>query len=114
VVSLALIELHRYRAMRMGDLDEAHASVERLARFAHRAAIPVLVEILSSPRTGFARGESGMGEADNGRSRRLALQRLGEWRTAEAQRAIRARQLDRDPAIAEEAVRLLESYPGEW
>jgi len=114
VIALTLIEMHRFRALRLSDLDVAHASVERLASLNHRAAIRVLVEILETPRTGFKQGEDGVREGNNSRSRAVALARLAEWHNAEAQAAVRGRRFDRDPHIADEAQRLLEASPGEW
>jgi hypothetical protein len=114
VVTLTLIQLHRFRATRLGDLDAAYASVQRLTRLNHPAVIPVLIEIVETPRTGFAQGEGGMVEGNNTRSREAALRSLVEWHTPEAQAAVRARQRDRDPQIAQEAARALEQYPGEW
>lgn len=116
VVSLTLIQMLRFRAMRLGDLDVVHEAVKRLARLNHPAVIPVLIEILETPRTGFMRGEgeAGMVEASNTRSRGVALTRLVEWRTPEAQAAVRARQFDREPPIILAAARALEMFPGEW
>jgi HEAT repeat protein len=114
VVTLTLIQMHRFRAMRLGDLDAVYASVQRLSHLNHPAAIPVLIEIVETPRTGFARGEGGMVEENNNRSREAALISLIQWHTPEAQAAIRARQRDRDTHIAQGAARALELYPGEW
>lgn len=114
VVTLALVEMHRFRALRLSDLDVAHASVERLARVQDRAAVRVLVEILETPRTGFTQGEGGVREGNNGRSRLVALARLAEWHSAEAQAALRGRRFDRDSQIADEAQRLLDASPGDW
>jgi hypothetical protein len=114
VAMLTLIQMHRFRAMRLGDLDAVHASVLRLTRLNHPAVIPVLAEIAETPRTGFAQGAGGMAEANNNRSREAALRSLVEWHTPEAQAAVRARQRDRDAHIAEEAARALEAFPGEW
>jgi hypothetical protein len=114
VVLLTAIQLHRFRAMRLGDLDAAHLSVRRLARLKHPAVIPVLIEILSRPRTGFASGPDGVAETDNLQSRLVALGSLVEWRTAQAQNAIRARQHDRDPRMMAAATRALELFPGNW
>lgn len=114
VVSLTFVEMHRYRAMRLSDLGLAHASVERLARFKHQAVIRVMIEILDNPRTGFVQDERGVREDSNRTSRAIAAACLAEWHTAEAQAALRGRQLDRDPQIAEEVVRLLEAAPGQW
>ncbi len=114
VVALTLIEMHRFRALRLSDLDIAHASVERLARLKHRAVIRVLIEILETPRTGFEQAEGGVREGNNSRSRAVAIASLAEWHSPEAQKALLARRLDRDPVIAEAAVQLLDSSPGDW
>jgi len=112
--ALALIQVHRFRALRLGELEPAHLSVRRLARLKHRAVIPVLIEILETPRTGFVPGEGGMVEAGNLRSRLVALAALTEWRTAAAQAAIRGRRFDRDPQMEEAAERALTVFPGDW
>lgn len=114
VALLTAIQMHRFRAMRLGDLDAAHASVRRLARLKHPAVVPVLIEILSTPRTGFSAGPGGMVESSNLQSRLVALGSLVEWRTAQAQTAIRARQHDRDPRMMAAASRALELFPGDW
>ncbi len=115
VVSLTVIQLLRFRAMRLADLDIVHESVKRLTRLTDPAAIPVLIEIVETQRTGFARGEGeAMIEGPNTRARGVALTRLVEWHTPEAQAAVRARQRDREPQIAQAAARALELFPGEW
>jgi hypothetical protein len=115
VSSLTAIQMHRFRAMRLGDLEAAHVSVEWLARQKHRAVLPVLIEIVSTPRTGYLPGQSELAaEADNLGSRLAALVALVEWRTPQAQAAVRARVHDRDPQMGEAATRALEAFPGEW
>jgi len=114
MAALSLIQMYRFRARNLSDLDAVQRCVERLTRLKHRAVIPVLIEILETPRTGFASGAGGMSEGNNNRSRAAALQCLAEWHTPEAQAAVQARRRDRDPHIAEEATHLLEAYPGEW
>jgi HEAT repeat protein len=114
VAALTAIQLHKFRALRIADLDIAHRSAQRLAQIKYPAAIPVLVEILEKPRTGFVPGPAGPVEKDNGRSRMVALLRLVEWHTGEAQKALRARQFDRDPNIVKAAARALDLFPGEW
>lgn len=110
VALLTTIQLHRFRAMRLADLEAAHESVKRLARINHPAVIPALIEILATPRSGFVQAR----EARNGNSRLVALTRLIEWHTAAAQAAVQARQFDLDPNIVRVAVRALELFPGEW
>jgi hypothetical protein len=114
VVTLTVIQMHRFRAMRLGDLDIAQTSVQWLARLRHRAVLPVLIEIVATPRTGYSARGGAMTEQDNLPARLAALASLVEWRTPQAQAAIRARQHDRDPAMEEAATRALEAFPGEW
>lgn len=114
VAALTAIQLHKFRALRIADLDVAHRSTQKLAQIKFPAAIPVLVEILEKPRTGFVTTEAGSEERDNARSRMVALLRLVEWHTGEAQKALRARQFDRDPNIVKAAGRALDLFPGEW
>jgi hypothetical protein len=115
MASLTLIQLLRFRAMRLADLDIVYEAVKRLARLKHPAVIPVLIEIVETPRTGFARGEGeAMIEGPNLRARGVALTRLVEWHTPQAQAAVRARQRDREAPIAQAAARALELFPGEW
>jgi hypothetical protein len=114
VAALTVIQVHRFRALRLGDLDAAHASVRRLAKLKHRAVVPALLEILESPRTGYTAGQAGVEAGDNLRSRLVALGALVEWRSPLVQLAIRKRQHDRDPVMMEAANRALEVFPGEW
>lgn len=114
LVLLTLIQMHRFRAMRLADLDAVHRSVERLTQLKHPAVIPVLIEVAANPRTGYVEAEHGMVEGSNARSREAALNRLAEWHTAEAYAAVQARQFDRDRHIVEVAARLLEAQPGPW
>ena len=114
VAALTAIQLHRFRALRVADLDVAHRSTQKLAQIKYPAAIPVLVEILEKPRTGFITSETGSEERENGRSRMVALLRLVEWHTGEAQKALRARQFDRDANVVKAAARALDLFPGEW
>jgi len=111
---LTTIQLHRFRVLRIADLDLVHESVQYLARINHLAVIHVLVEILGTPRTGFTSGEEGAVEGDNGRSRMVALLRLVEWHTAEAKSAVHGRKFDRDSHIVKAAERALELFPGPW
>ena len=110
VAFLTALQLHRFRAIRLADLDAAHASVERLTRFDDPAVIPILIAVLENARTGFTQGTEG----NNKHSRLLALEYLAAWHTPEAQKAVRARTLDRNEAIAREAQRALDAFPGEW
>jgi len=111
---LTMIQLHRFRSMRSADLDQAHASVQKLAALNHVTAIPSLVEILEKPRTGFVQTDEGSQEADNNRSRMVALLRLIEWHTPEAKLAVHKLQFDRDPNLVKTARRALELFPDAW
>jgi hypothetical protein len=110
VALLTTLHLHRFRALRLADLDAAHASVERLVQLDHPAAVPHLVAVLENARTGYVQGA----EANNQRSRVLALRRLIAWHTSEARTAVRARLLDRDPEVRALATQALEASPDEW
>ncbi|MCZ6530929.1 MAG: hypothetical protein O6949_11470 [Chloroflexi bacterium] len=112
---LTVIQLHKFRCMRVADLDTAYASVQKLASLNHLAAVPVLVEVLENPRTGYMEGEDGsMVEADNHRSRMVALLRLIEWHTPEAKMAVYQIQFDQDKDIVKAAKRALELFPEDW
>ncbi len=114
VAVFTLIQMHRFRAMRMADLDQAHRSVQRLAQLNHPAVIPVLVEIANTRRSGFSAEAVEGDEAFNDASRLMALLRLVEWHTPEAQQAVLSRRHDRNENIAKAAARALELFPGEW
>ena len=111
---LTMIQLHRFRSMRSADLDLAHASVQKLAALNHLTAISPLIEILEKPRTGFVQSEAGTEEADNNRSRMVALLRLIEWHTPEAKMAVHKLQFERDPNLVKTARRALELFPDQW
>jgi hypothetical protein len=114
LATLTAMQIHRFRAMRLAQLDAAHASVKRLAAMDHPDVVRILVEILDHPRTGYeGEGEAAV-EKDNGASRMTALLRLVKWHTEEARQALRARQFDQDPAIVQAAARALELFPGDW
>jgi FtsZ-binding cell division protein ZapB len=116
LVTETVIQLHRIRATRSAELSIAEASVRRLREIQNPAVIPVFIEVLSHPRTGFVPGEQGLGlvSGTNSHARRLALSALVEWHTPEAQRAVRAVQFDRDSQLAKRAGLALERFPGEW
>jgi hypothetical protein len=114
VAVLTTIQLHRFRALRMADLDVAHQSTQYLARLNHFSVISTLIEILETPRTGYLLQNGESVEADNDRSRMVALLRLVEWHTAEAQAAVKARQFDRDETIVKAATRALELFQEPW
>ena len=114
LANLTTIQLYRFRANRLADLEEAHQAAQFLARMNHAAVIPVLIEILESPRVGFVQEGGVPVEKDNSRSRMIVLLRLVEWHTAEAQTALRALKFDRDPHIIKAAERALQLFPGPW
>ncbi len=114
MAALTLIQIYRFRATRLGDLDAAHAAVLWLAAFKHRGAIPVLIEIAETPRTGYANQRGDMVTTTNLPSREAALEALAMWHTSEARTAVRARLNDRDSQIAKAAECVLDENPGEW
>jgi hypothetical protein len=114
VATLTCIQLLRFRAIRLAELDKAHEAVQRLAALQHMAAVRPLVEVVSAPRSGFVEGPNGPEEATNQRSRMVALLRLVEWHTADAQAALRGLRFDRDPHIVKAAEKALNLFPGDW
>jgi hypothetical protein len=114
IAILTTIQLHKFRAMRVADLDISHESVKRLCGLNHPTVIPVLIEILESPRTGFVTEGKESVEIQNGRSRMVALLRLVKWHTNEARIAIQLRTFDQDKQIVAAAERTLELFPGPW
>jgi hypothetical protein len=111
---LTTIQLYRFRATRFADLELAHDATQYLARMNHPAVVPVLIEILENPRVGYMEEEGESMQKDNSRSRMVALLRLVEWHTAEAQAALKKLKFDRDPHIIKAAERALELFPGPW
>jgi hypothetical protein len=111
---LTTAQLHRFRALRVADLDVVHESVQYLSRMTHPSVIPILIEILENPQTGFVIEEGETIESNNDRSRMVALLRLVEWHTADAKAAIKGRQFDRDEHIVKASDRALELFPGPW
>ncbi len=115
LATLTTIQLHRFRAMRLADMDLAHQSVQFLARINSPEVVPVLIEVVKNPRSGFIQGEAGAPEeTDNSRSRMVALLRLVEWHTAEVQTLLRSMKFDQDPHIVKASERALELFPGQW
>jgi hypothetical protein len=93
----------------------SYASVQKLASLNNLAAVPVLIEVLENPRTGYVKGEDGaMEEATNHRSRMVALLRLIEWHTPDAKLAVYKVKFDQDPDIVKAAERALELFPEDW
>lgn len=111
---LTTIQLYRFRANRIADLEEAHEATQYLARMNHPAVIPVLIEIIDNPRVGYIEEGGEAIQKDNSRSRMVAVLRLVEWHTAEAQTTLRTLKFDRDPHIVKAAERALELFPGQW
>jgi len=114
VAYLTVIQLLRSRAIQFADLDEAHRAVKRLVTLDHPAVIPVLIEIVESPRSGYVRNADETVESDNTRTRLIALLRLVEWHTADAEAAVRSRLRDRDKQIVQVAMRALDLFPDPW
>jgi len=111
---MATIQIHRFRAMRYAELDRSHESVQMLARMSEPLVIPVLIEIVSQPRVGYVQQGGETVQAPNSRSRMVALLRLVEWHTSDAQAAIRKLRFDRDEHIVKAAQRALELIPDAW
>jgi hypothetical protein len=114
LATMAAVHLLKFRAIRMADLDKAHEAVQRLVQVDHPTVVPALVEVMTSPRTGFVQATEGPQEATNERSRMAALLRLVEWHTAEAQSALRGMRFDRDQHLVKAAQKALEVFPGDW
>jgi len=108
------IQLLRFRALRLADLEEAHAAVQQLTQIPHPAIVSVLIEIVEQPRVGYIQEGDESTQADNSRSRMVALLKLVEWHTAEAQLALQKLKFDRDPHIVKAAQRALELFPERW
>ncbi len=114
VATLACIQINRFRALRLAELDQAYVAVERLVKIDHRAAVAPLIEVMSQYRTGYVTSPTGMLESDNGKLRMVALIRLVEWHTPDAQSAVRALRFDRDSHLVRAAEKALEVFPGDW
>jgi hypothetical protein len=111
---MTAIQIHRFRALRLAELDRSHESVQTIARINHPLAIRALIEIVSEPRIGYLVEDGQSVQSDNSRSRMVALLRLVEWHTGEAQAAIRQLRFDRDEHIVSAAEKSLELFPGPW
>ncbi|MGD8603918.1 MAG: hypothetical protein PVF49_05015 [Anaerolineales bacterium] len=109
---LTTIQLHRFRALRLADLERAHQSVQFLARLKDPQAIPVLVEIVENQVTDSP--DQADSEFSNMKTRMVALLKLVEWHTPEAHQAVYQRQFDRDKHITKAAKRALELFPEKW
>jgi hypothetical protein len=114
VASLTLIQIYRFRATRIADLTIAHESAKKLANFDNPFVIPVLIELLENPRTGFVIEGDKTVETDNSHSRMVALLKLVKWHTPNAKKALHMLRFDKDSKIVSAAARALELFPGEW
>jgi hypothetical protein len=115
VAILTTIQLHRYRAMRSADPKLVYESVKRLTNINHPAVIPSLIEFVDKPQTTFTAAGGGSVEDEvSARSRMIALLRLVELHTSEAQAAVQKRRFDQNKQIAQAAQRALELFPGPW
>jgi hypothetical protein len=114
VAARTLIQILRFRAVRAAELDTVFQAVQKLVKIKNPLVVPVLVETLRTPRQGYIYVDGNLQEGSNESSRMLALIALVEWRTREAQDAIRARTNDRDPEIRNAAEKALQAFPGEW
>lgn len=114
LVTLTLIQLHKYRSLQLAELETAHLSVKELAKINHPAVIPALIEVLENPRTGFVTEGENSEELDNTHSRIVALLKLVKWHTPDARMAIQMRRFDQNSQIVSAAERALDLFPGEW
>lgn len=113
LATLTVIQMYRFRAKQLSDLDAVHAAVRRLAELKHPSVVAVLAEVAQTPRTGYSTDAAGaVISGNNLRTRLVALEALALWHTPEAQSALRTCVRDREPQIAAEASRLLEAAPG--
>jgi len=109
---LTTIQLHRFRALRMADLEKAHRSVQFLSRLKNPQVIPILIEVVEDQRSD-STGDT-EGEFSNMKTRTVALLRLVEWHTQEAYTAVFQRQFDRESHISKAAKRAIELFPAPW
>jgi len=90
MMTQTIIQMHRFRALRMSDLDVAQSSTVYLTHLTHPAVVSVLIEVAATARTGFTQQATGRVEANNAPARAAALARLKQWHTPEAQAAVQA------------------------
>jgi hypothetical protein len=109
-----LVQILRFRAVRAAELDKVQSAVQKLVKVQSAVVVPVLIEILVNPRQGYLVVDGNLQEGTNAPSRLQALIALVDWRTKEAQDAIRTRRFDKDPSIMNAADRALQAFPGEW
>ncbi len=113
VAALTAIQLHKFRALRIADLDVAHRSTQKLAQIKFPAASRPGRDSRETC-TGFVTTEAGSEERDNARSRMVALLRLVEWHTGEAQKALRAAAVRSRPEYRQGRGTCPGSFPAEW
>lgn len=113
-IQFTIIQIYRYRAVRLADMDVAHDAVKRMTRFSHPIVIPALIDVLENPRSGFSEKNGHSETVENIRSRTICLLRLVEWHTPEARQAIYLRRFDKDQGIANLAEKAISLFPGEW
>jgi hypothetical protein len=109
-----LVQILRFRAVRAAELDTVQTAVQKLVKIPSQVVVPVLIEILKNPRQGYIMVDGNLQEGNNATSRLQALIALVDWRTKDAQDAIRLRRYDKDENIANAAERALQAFPGEW
>ncbi|OGO20535.1 MAG: hypothetical protein A2Z14_16405 [Chloroflexi bacterium RBG_16_48_8] len=114
IAILTTIQLHRYRALRSADPALVYDSVKRLTQINHPVVISRLIEIVEKPQTTFTAEGGSVEEEFHLRSRMIALLRLVEWHTSDAQAAVQKRRFDQNKQIARAAGRALELFPGPW
>jgi hypothetical protein len=114
LVVLTSIQLHRYRAMRSADPVLSYEAVKKLTTINHPAVIPSLVEIVEKLQPTFSSAGESSEVNLHAKSRMIALLRLVEWHTSEAQVAVQKRRFDNNKQIAQAAQRALELFPGQW
>jgi hypothetical protein len=107
MITLTMIQIYRFRAVRLADLDIGLASTKRLTQINHPAAIPALIDIAQAHRTGFTHSDNLVIESSNRPLREAAILRLVAWNTPQALAAVNARRQDRDSYIVEVANRAL-------
>jgi hypothetical protein len=111
----AALQILRFRVMRSAESSVIHDAAQKLAAMDHTLVVPVLIELLTTPRIAYRETPTGSEEESNGADRLLALIALVErWRTREVQNVMRTRMHDMDPQIANAADRALAAFPGEW
>jgi hypothetical protein len=110
-----VVQILRFRILRSAEADMIRQATLRLVALPCAYVVPVLTELLITPRTAYRQAAGGMVEESNAAERLQALIALVEhWRSREVQNTIRTRIYDKEPDIANAAERALEAFPGEW